>query len=216
MQAVYAPNTLAQPFWPVKSLNSQFPLSFPNSMIHHKLSLLPSKIIVSSNNIGINKAYGVSRTYRVLSPGLLVKKFDLVRDFLQYTLGLTLAQREVTLRLLTYWAYYAQVYVKEAQVTSEPGCSKATYWRTIRLLRSRGLIRTIPRFIIRPHAQISNLYRFDKLVLLIARYLAEHGVAFWEKWLKPALAMPGRQFWSQVWETPGVSAAPGALAYSGP
>ena len=189
------PNTVAQTFLPVKSTTPVTADTPPNSMIHHKYSLPRNKVIVSYKRPHEKSPYGVSSAYRVLSPGLLVKKFDLVRDFLESTLGLTTAQREVTLRLLTYWAHYSQVYVKEAQVTSEPGCSKATYWRTIRLLRSLGLISTIPRFVIRPHAQISNLYRFDKLVLIIARYLAEHGVAFWEKWLKPYLSMSGSLFW---------------------
>lgn len=216
MQAVYAPKTLAHPFCSVKPLNSQLPLSFPNSMIHHKLSLLPSKIIVSYTNIGINKAYGVSSTYRVLSPQLLLKRFDNIRDCLTDTLGLTIAQREVVLRLLTFWAYYGSVYSKEATITEQPGCSKATFWRTIKILKSLGLIRVVNRYVIRPHAQISNLYRLDRLVLLIARYLAEHGVGFLEKWLTPALTMPGRLFWAQIFQTPGIRAGPGALAYSGP
>lgn len=197
MQAVYAPKTLAQPFCPVKSLNSQLPLPWPKPMIHHKAPLLPSKIIVSYNNIGSSSPYGVSRTYRVLSPSLLIKKYDNVRDCLQYVLGLKIAQREVILRLLTLWAYYGSVYPKESQITELPGCSKATYWRVIRKLKELGLIDVVNRYVIRPKAQISNLYRLDKLVLIIARYLAEHGVGFLEKWLKPYLTMPGSQFWSQ-------------------
>jgi len=207
--------TLAQPFCPVKSNNSQLPLPFPDSMIHHKVTPLHIVGNTLEDIIRRGKAYGVSSSHRVLSPGLLVKKFDLTRDCLQHALGLTTAQREVTLRLLAYWAYYGQVYVKEAQVTSEPGCSKATYWRTIGLLRSLGLIRTIPRFLIREHAQISNLYLLHKLLLVIARYLAEHGVVFWEKWLRPALAMPGQQFWSEIWQTPEDRAGPGAVEFSG-
>lgn len=202
------PNTLAQTFWPVKSINSQLPLPFPKPMIHHKSPLLPPKIIVSYNNKDSNKAYGVSRTYRVLSPQLLFKKYDLIREYLEHTLCLTIAQREVILRLLRLWAYYKTVYPKESQITELPGCSKATYWRTMRILRELGLIHVINRFVIRPHAQISNLYRLDKLVLVIARYLAEHGVAFWEKWLKPYLSMPGHSFWPSVLQSPEARAGP--------
>jgi hypothetical protein len=35
----------------------------------------------------------------------------------------------------------------------------------------------------------------DRLLLVIARYLAEHGVPFYQKWLQPYLAMSGSQFW---------------------
>jgi len=193
-------------------LNTQLSL-FPDSMIHHKPPLLPHKIIVSYKRIEKERPYGVSKTYRVLSPGLFSKKYNDIRDCLQYTLGLTVAQRDVILRLLRYWAYYGNVYPKEAQVTLEPGCKKATFWRTIRLLKERGLLQVVNRFVMRPHAQISNLYRLDKLVVLLARYLAEHGVAFREKWLIPALTMPARQFWSQVFLTPEARAGPGVLAF---
>ncbi len=198
MQTINSPITVAQPFCPVKSINSQLPLPFPDLMIHHKPRLPRKKVIVYYNGIERGNPYGVSRSRRILSPGLLLKKFDYIRDCLQYTIGLTTAQREATLRLLRYWAYYGHVYVKEAQVTSEPGCSKVTYWRTIRLLRELGLVQVINRYVIRPHAQISNLYRLDRLALLLARYLAEHGTRFREKWLSPALTMPGQQFWSDL------------------
>lgn len=188
--------TLAQSFDPVK-----FPVNFrspsdKNSMIHHNQDLPRSKIIVSYKSIGNSSRYGVSRSYRILSPQLLFKKFDHVRDALKYVLGMPPAQREVTLRLLRLWAYYGYVYPKEATITAEPGCSKATFWRTIRLLEELGLVQVVSRYVIRPHAQISNLYRLDKLVVLLARYLAEHGVGFREKWLKPYLTMLGSHFWT--------------------
>jgi len=169
-------------------------------MIHHKVTLSSSnRIILSYSNYSSNP-YGVSQSRRVLSPGLLLKKFDYIREGLQDVVGLTQAQREAALRLLRYWAYYGNVYVKESQVTSKPGCSKATYWRTVRLLRDLNLVQVFNRYVIRPHAQISNLYRLDRLVLLLARYLAEHGVPFLEKWLQPYLAMSGSQFWAKtIW-----------------
>ena len=198
MQSVNPTTRVAEPFLPVNAgINSQLPL-FPDSMIHHKV---PDTILKNNRIIYFGKGdkrYGVSRSRRILTPGLLLKKFDSIRDCLQYAIGLTTAQREATLRLLRYWAYYGHVYVKEAQVTSEPGCSKATYWRTIRLLRDLGLVQVTNRFVIRPHAQISNLYRLDRLILRLARYLAEHGQRFREKWLQPLLSISGAIFWPQV------------------
>ena len=176
-------------------LNSQLPL-FSDSMIHHKVSQLPERIIVSYKYIERYKRYGVSSSRRVLSPQLLLKRFDQVRDCLQYALGLPTGEREAVLRILRFWAYYGQVYVKQAQISENPGVSKATYWRAIRRLKDRGLIRVINRFVIRPHAQISNLYQLDKLVLVIARWLAEHGTGFLERWLQPYLSAPGRVFWT--------------------
>ena len=189
------------------SINSQvLPLS--DSMIHHNTQLRSNKVIVSYKSIRRGDSYGVSQQYRVLSPGLLLKKYDLVRDCLAGPLRLTTGQREVILRLLRLWAYYGRVFPKESQITEDPGCSKATFWRTIRALEQRGLVKVINRYVIRPHAQISNLYRFDRLILLLARYLAEHGVAFLEKWLAPVLTMPGRLFWSQALQGQGTRAGP--------
>jgi len=199
MLAATLTTKVAQPFCPVKSRGNLVISATLNSMIHHKETYNNKRIILSKNYNYSRKPYGVSSTYRILSPQLLLKKFDHVRDCLENLMGLTLAQREVTLRLLRYWAYYGQVYVKEATITSEPGCSKVTYWRTVRLLKSLGLLTVINRFLIRPHAQISNLYRFDRLLLLLARYLAEHGTKFLEKWLIPALSLPGSIFWPDFW-----------------
>ncbi|MBA7559925.1 hypothetical protein ES708_01543 [subsurface metagenome] len=201
---------------PVKS-NIPHPLyPRPDAVIHHKDNSYRLRIIYKNKGEPLSAPYGVSPSHRVLSPGLLLKKFDLVRDCLKYPLGLTTGQREVVLRLLRLRAYYGKVYPKESQVTELPGCSKATFWRTIRLLQELGLVRVINRYLVRPHAQISNLYQLDRLIVLLARYLAEHGVAFLEKWLAPALAMPGSLFWSQIYQTPEARAGPGVPALSGP
>jgi len=200
MQSDRTTTKLAQTFWAVKPTLSVTDNTPSNSMRHHKVYLSRNdKMIVSYSNVGSNP-YGVSRYRRILSPALLLKKFDQVRDCLTFTLGLTIAQREAVLRLLTLWAYYGHVYPKAAMVSSAPGCSKATFWRTIQILKQLGLVRVVNRYVIRPHAQISNLYRLDRLVLLLARYLAEHGVRFLESWLKPYFKIPGQQFWgSKVW-----------------
>lgn len=204
--------SVEQLFLPVKSnLNTELNSS-PDSMIHHKAPL-PDRIIMRADRVRyVGKPYSVSRSHRVLSPQLLLKKFDYIRDCLEVVLGLTPAQRTVVLRLLRYWAYYGYVYPKEATVTEDPGCSKATYWRTIRLLKELGLIHVINRFIIRPHAQISNLYRLDKLVVLLARYLAEHIAHVWPDWLTPVLTMPAREFYRWACQSPEARAGPYALA----
>lgn len=196
---------LEHPFRNVKyPVNSQLPL-FPEAMIHHnrrgtynnKIVLLPGK--------RPPLPYGVSRDRRVLSPQTLLKRFDQVRDCLAGPLGQGTAQREVTLRLLRLWAYYGQVYPKESMVTADPGCSKATFWRTVRDLKDRGLVRVVNRYFIRPHAQTSNLYIFTRLLIIIARYLAEHGVSFRQRWLQPYLRMTGTMFWPWILRAPDSS-----------
>lgn len=199
---------LEHPFVPVKSpLNSQLPL-FPNTVIHHSNS---GPVLMKGNKEFLWTAtsyYGVSSASRVLSPQLLLKKFDYVRQGLQTTLALTAAQREAVLRLLRLYAYYGKVYPKAAMVCEEPGCSIATFWRTIKYLKEMGLIEVINRYLTPYRRQISNLYRLDKLILLIARYLAEHGTQFLEKWLKPYLQLPGRDFWGLSIPDQGARAGP--------
>lgn len=212
MQTIDSPGTLAQPFCPVKPPIPSIP-SIPSiPVIHHKPRVPGNdKLIVSYSNCR-NMTYGVSRSQRLLSPSLFVKRFDDIRNCLEDVVGLSVAQREVTLRLLRFWAYYGHVYPKSAQVTNDPGCSKATYWRTIKYLRELSLITIVNRYVIRPHAQISNLYRLDRLVLLLARYLAERGVSFLQPWLTHILAMPGRQFWTSILPGPGERVVPWRLA----
>ncbi len=193
-------NRVAQTFCNVKSpLNTQLSL-FPDSLIHHNPLRTGKEKIVYYKGIRRGNTYGVSSSRRVLSPGLFLKRFDQVRDCLQYAVGLTTGQREVTLKLLRLWTYYGQVYPKASTFSDEPGSSRSTFWRTIKVLSEHGLVNVVNRFLIREHAQISNLYRFDKLLILIARYLAEHGQEFREKWLQPYLSIAGCLFWGKtVW-----------------
>lgn len=161
---------------------------------------LPDRIVIrDSDKIDEESSvYGVIKDHRVLSPPLFMKKYDDIRDYLEFELGLAPAQREVVMKLLRFWAYYGIVYPKEYQVTAEPGCSKPTFWRTIAELKELGLVHVINRYLCRPHAQISNLYRLDRLLLVLARYLAEKGQKFTEACLKPFLAMTGARFWSMM------------------
>ncbi len=207
MPQTITPN-LAQPFDNVKSpFNTQLPM-LPKLMIHHKVFDPRSIIVYSGKGIRLSPCYGVSRSERVLSPQVLLKRFDQVRECLEGVLGLTSRRREVVIILLRMWAYYGQVYPKESTVTADKWCSKATYWRTISYLKGLGLVQVLKRYIVRPHAQISNLYDLRRLIVLIARYLAEHGQHFAEKWLEPYLVMPGSQFWPLAFASPGKLSCP--------
>lgn len=178
------------------------------AMIHHKPREATKRIVVSYLSLSQLKRYGVSSSRRVLSPGLFIKRYDRIRRFLERTLGLSTAQREVALRILRLWAYYGLVYPKESQITQEPGCSKATFWRAVRLLKDAQLVQVVNRFVIRPHAQISNLYLLERLGLVIARYLAEHGLVFRGSWGNPLLSMTGQIFWKQLFGTPVATTGP--------
>ena len=200
MGAINSPTTVAQTFWPVKSSETSSIDGTPNSMSHHKVSLSRNNKLIVSYSDYRGKPYGVTSPYRFFSPELLRKKFDLICDCLDGPLRLSTAQRSAILELLTLQAYYPSVYPKASQIADQAGCSTRTVWRAIRRLEERLLVQRVPRFVLRPHAQISNLYLLKRLIILIARYLAEHGVAFWQKWLKPYFTMPGSQFWSWIWQ----------------
>ena len=195
MKRSHLTTTLPQLCNPVNTQLPLFPGYPPRTMIHHKISRVTPYLLLDRNVGSGGDRYGVSSSRRVLSPGLFRQRYDQIRNYLQHSLGLTICQREVTLKLLRLFAYYGEVYPKAAHIAIEPGSSRATFWRTVKILRDKRLLEVVNRFFIRPHAQASNLYILDKLVLLIARYLAEHGVAFYQQWLKPYLAMPGSLFW---------------------
>lgn len=196
MKKANSPTTLAQPFWPVKSQDPIIVGTPPDSVIHHKVTLSRNKKLIVSCNGYRENTYGVSRSQQLLSPSLFIKKFDYIRDCLKYVLELPNAQRETCLRLVRLSASYPAVYPKASQIAELPGCSKATFWRTIRRLRELGLIAVVNRYVVRPHAQISNLYLLDKLIILIAKYLAEHTARLWPDWLDPWLEIP----WPKLWE----------------
>lgn len=171
----------------------------PNGVIHHNGSMIRSQIVCKFNKSMVVNPYGVSQSRRVISPSALIKRHEQVRSCLRSVLRLSVSEREVVFRLLRLWCYYGSVYPKESQITADPGCSKATFWRTIKLLRELGLVVVINRYVRREKAQISNLYRLDKLILLLARYLAEHGARFSEKWIRPFMEWDGCRFWREFW-----------------
>lgn len=181
---------------PVKCPDVLTNTNTPKMMIHHKPLRTSPYIIIKSNVDLYVKPYGVSPDDRIITKGVMLKKFDSIRDCLEHTLGLSRAQRDVVLRLLLLWAYYGKVYPKESEISEAPICSKATFWRTIKLLRELGLVKVVNRYVMRPHAQISNLYLLRNLLIVIARWLAEHGYTSPAKWVSRYLRMSGQVFWS--------------------
>lgn len=169
--------------------------SFLGTMTPHS-TLQVTGIIGNKDKIWrVTEYYGVSSTYRLLSTGLFIKKYEDIRKFLENVLGFSVGNRDVTLRILRLWASYGKVYAKVADMGQKPGSSKSTTHRTISKLKELGLLKVIPRYLIPWRRQISNLYLLNKLLLVLARYLAEHGQRFYQKWLEPYMAMPGREFW---------------------
>lgn len=189
---------VAQPFCPVKSpINTQLPLPLPpvsRRVRHHSILIIGNRDKVWRET----RYYGVSTSYRYLPKELFFKRYDRIREFLECVLGLPPAEREFTLRASRFGAYYGNCYAKIATLCEEPGCSKATAFRVLRKLKDQGLVTVIPRDLKPYRRQISSLILFHKLFLLIARYLAEHGHQFYEKWLKPYLSMSGSLFWGSV------------------
>ena len=245
-------DNIAHPFLPVKSpLNSQLPL-LPDSMIHHKVTVSRKGNSIVSYSRDRKKDYGVSSSNRLLSPALLMKKWDYVCDCLRLVLGLTNKQQQVVLKLLRFWAYYGPVFPKAATLggerkllraeeaelppetaqqrawvvemtpeeTAGRAClglgyptrrgeiGRATVWRTIAILKELGLLSVVNRYVLRPHAQISNLYRMDKLLIVIAKYLAEHTGRIWPDWFDRYLFMPWPVFWA-VLPSEGDTLSPG-------
>lgn len=195
------------------ALQPRHTTSSPEPMIHHKAT--PSghdpgtrshwsktRVVHKLDGHSIDKPYGVSSRRKLLRPHQLNRHHDLIRRFLAHDLALTTAEREVVFRLLRLYAYYEHVYPKAKQIAAEPGCSTATFWRTVALLEEDRLLIRVNRYIIRKKAQISNLYLLDKLVLALARMLSEHSKPFTQRWVQSFLAMSGRRFWSGIWGWP--------------
>lgn len=169
-------------------------------MIHHNVSYQSKGIYHYSNGIRVPTPYGVSRACRALSQQALIRKDSQILAFLRGTLGLTVKQVIVVTDLLRLWCYYGTVYPKQATMTERPQGSKATFWRTIALLKEKQLVAVVNRYVRREEAQISNLYILDKLVLAIAKYLSEKGHKFAQQWLKPLFQMDWQDFWASYYD----------------
>ena len=198
MQTMITTPTLAQVLDTVKpDMNSQLPL-LPDSVRHHSN---PHNLYIRGNRDKVwreTRYYGVSSDYRILTKELLLKRFDKVRDCLKFVLDLPTAEREFILRMLRLWAYYGKCYPTVASLCQEPGCSKATAWRALDKLKSCGLIQTINRYLEPYRRQISNLYILHGLLLVIAKYLAEHIPHVWPDELKPIFHLTWPGLWSSL------------------
>ena len=167
----------------------------PQSMAHHNSTTFSSLTIFYRKGIGLEKRYGVPQTWRILTMGMFHKQHNEILHQLT-RLGLETRERDAIFKLLELYIYYGKVYPKAADVADQAYISKRTFWRAIGKLREIGVIEVLNRFI--KHRQISNGYRLDKLVLMLARYLAEHGHNIGQFGLK--LAGFFKSFWNDIWD----------------
>jgi len=155
----------------------------------------------SNNPISINErllerlTYGVPAPRRMLTPGLLLKKHDLIRAYL-LRMGLTPAEREAAFYLLRLYVYYGKVYPKAPNFTPDYYCSKRSFWRAVAKLQEAGLLDRMNRFI--HHLQVSNCYRLDKLVLCLIRCLAEQGTPFLDDFTREIIRQTASSFWQTL------------------
>jgi len=158
----------------------------------------PNKDSYNTERILERVTYGVPAPRRILTPGLLLKKHDYIRTYL-LNLQLTTAEREAAFYLLRLYAYYGKVYPKAPNYTEDCYRSKRSFWRAVAKLERAGLIDRINRYL--HHLQISNSYRLDKLVLCLARYLAEHGCPFQDKFTLAIFRTFSGPFWRIITTT---------------
>jgi len=170
------------------------------TLAHRNASLsLPKKEIYYNKKLILERlTYGVPSERRIITAGVFSKRFDHIRDCL-IMLGFTRAKSDVILALVRLYAYYGKVYPKAAQVAEYPICSKRTFWRTIADLEQDGLIERTNRYL--NHLQISNAYRLDRLILILARYIAEHGAQQFTDFAYKLMGFAGSNFWRAIWTT---------------
>ncbi|MBA7611729.1 hypothetical protein ES703_18958 [subsurface metagenome] len=182
-----------------ESLRSPPPSSQPTA--HHNALSTSLNTIYYKKGIEREKRYGVPSTYRLLTMGNYHKHHADINTMLRVVLGLENRERSAVFCLLRLFLYYGKVYPKAADVADQEYISKRTFWRAMNKLREMGVIEVINRYI--KHKQISNFYRLDKLVLMIARYIAEHhlGLYLAEALGKRALELAGFfRSWDQLWD----------------
>ena len=165
----------------------------PPSMAHHNSSDRSNPIFYKKG-IEIEKRYGVPQTRRILTMGMFHKNHDEILNRLTW-LGLETRERDAIFKLLELFIYYGKVYPKAADIADQAYISKRTFWRAIGKLREIGVIEVLNRYA--KHRQISNLYRLDKLVVMIARFLAEHGHKVGNFGIKLVSLLA--HFWQEIW-----------------
>jgi hypothetical protein len=94
-----------------------------------KMAQRKAPIPTHSNTTTVNKelllerlTYGVPSERRIITAGVIIKRFDRIRDCL-VMLGFTRAKRDVILQLVRLYAYYGKVYPK-AEHVAEDGYKK--------------------------------------------------------------------------------------------
>lgn len=167
----------------------------PQAMAHHNSLPPDSNNIYYRKGIKIEKCYGVPQTRRILTMGMFHKHHHEIRHQL-VRLGLECRERDSIFKMLELYIYYGKVYPKAADVADQAYISRRTFWRAIGKLREIGVIEVLNRYV--NHKQISNLYRLDKLVVMLARYLAEHGHNI-GRWALDLICF-FKQFWREIWD----------------
>ncbi len=165
-------------------------------MIQHKWSRDHTYQILRIIEGGKGNHYGVSYKPKILTPGLFFKHHDRVMVFLRDTLRLSPRQCEITEQLLRFYIFYSSVYPSQKDCSGRHRGTKPTFWRTISKLEEMGMIVRIPRYFVREKAQTSNLYEMEKLLILLARYIREHGAALADNCIKLIIDLGGAEFWS--------------------
>ncbi|MBA7546616.1 hypothetical protein ES705_39008 [subsurface metagenome] len=179
---------------PVSSESLSSPPASPLSMAHHNSPTTNNLPIFYKKGIEIEKRYGVPQTRRILTMGMFHKYHDEILHQLTW-LGLETRERDAIFKLLELYIYYGKVYPKAADIADQAYISKRTFWRAVSKLRELSVIEVLNRYV--KHRQISNLYRLDKLVVMLARFLAEHGHNIGKFGIK--LVSRLAHFWQQVW-----------------
>jgi hypothetical protein len=182
---------------PVSSESLSSPPASPQSMAHHNSPSPVVDQIYFKKGIEKEKRYGVPSSYRILTMGNYHKHHDDINAMLRVVCELENRERSAVFCLLRLFFYYGQVYPKADDVAEQEYISKRTFWRAISKLKALGVIEVLNRYI--NHKQISNLYRIDKLVLMIARFIAEHHPIIFGDF-GDKLTSFFRSFWDGIWD----------------
>ena len=169
----------------------------PQSTAHHNALPINLNNIYYKKGIGVGKRYGVPQLHRILTMGNYHKHHDDINTMLRVACGLENRERGAIFCLLRLFLYYGKVYPKAADVADQEYISKRTYWRAIGKLRDLGVVEVINRYV--KHKQISNLYRLDKLIVMIARFISEHHPIIFGDF-GDKLTSFFRSFWDEIWD----------------
>jgi len=184
---------------PVSS--ESLPPPSPQPTAHHNPLSPVTDQTYYKRGTNVESCYGVPQSYRLLTMGNYHKHHSEINTMLRVLFGLENRERDAIRCLLRLFFYYGKVYPKAADVADQEYISKRTFWRAMGKLRDLGVLEVINRYI--NHRQISNFYRLDKLVVMIANYIAEHhlGLFINDALGKRALELVGFfRSWDQLWD----------------